>query len=801
MYNNISNTEIDKIKNYFESTKNCRKKRKTELKNELIENLKQEHSSNWENLTTLQASKKLYDIKKHKIDEKLNISIKILNEKENEIITHVKKRNRSTTTTITSECNVNKNSSPKKLKSVYDAGETIESISSKTGKSEPSISRMILKANQQELSNTKKLTIQSEKKCCMKDCINLFKDYIEKELLNFTKHNNTIKKYEHIKKIILHIKNSTHGHFMCCNSLNLLFKISYNTRNKLINEIKNDIPHFHGNLQNTPSNKLDEKSKNMIKDWINDNIVPDPSKNIYYYPRIYNSIKELVEGIEDNLNIKISPPSLTNYLNEWYLGTVCKMPKHFSTCDDCYKLAMKVKELKRELKKNTVSNQSNSQNQSQDNLVEVENPNEKLKDKIKFYENKLKNHKKHVEEERKFYKEQRKKAIEVEDQLMVSFDFRTPVTIPSFKNYSAGHYFLNRKMVKCFGVVIESDVNREGYLIFYDNVSGQKWQHVICMLDYVIQIKMKERNEEIKNGAKKNNYKKLIFRSDNCYKENKNQYMVCYMASLLKNFSFDSVSFHTLVVGHTKFSPDAKFGQLSSALKGKEVVNANQLVSASNQVKNVIGVLLGPEYFYDRKEWFNTYFSGKLSNISQLHHIEVMNEDKFDVTKRIIPQNQKQLLKVKRGENEYELVPKKKLVRIYARGKNKCSDNEYEIERKLIFPNPKITLFKEFDPSMKIRMKEEKEQIDKNTFDLWKKAANFISNEEQKKDYMNYINKFDPTTTTKNYQSNSSLNEEISLEDFDEMNLEIIAGFASIPENFPKNKKFTISNLCLNKID
>jgi hypothetical protein len=382
---------------------------------------------------------------------------------------------------------------------------------------------------------------------------------------------------------------------------------------------------------------------------------------------------------------------------------------------------------------------------------------------------------------------------------MISFDFRTPVTVPHFSANSSGIYFLNRKLARCFGTVVESRSKQDGYLLFYDQVAGQNWQHIQCMLDYIIEQEFNKREMEREEDTTIPKYETILLRCDNCSKENKNKYMVSYMADLVRHYKLKKVSLHTLVVGHTKFAPDSKFGQLSSALKTRDIFCGADLVDVCDGISNVTGVYLDASVFYNRKEWIETYFAGKIEGISQYHHIEIRSENCVQVTKRRVPCDLPHSIECRNNENTYTLTPRQHLDRIYAYAKQYCNDVHYQVERKLVFPKPGVTFFKEFDDGMKIQLKHERDVVDDETFSLWEKVTDFIPNEEQKSKYQNYIQQFKPNSQPPTYICASTLNEEVTISDSTGFTLPVLGKYALIPRNIPKNQKFKIHNLCLKK--
>ncbi|GAV00635.1 hypothetical protein RvY_11458 [Ramazzottius varieornatus] len=138
---------------------------------------------------------------------------------------------------------------------------------------------------------------------------------------------------------------------------------------------------------------------------------------------------------------------------------------------------------------------------------------------------------------------------------VVSFDFAQSVGLPHHTDQAGAIYFESPLGVHIFGLVDES--NSRVYYFFMNKSNciglGGKDSHgpnsVLSMLDFFL--------KQSDNGERN-----LCIYADNCTGQNKNRFTMGYLAHLIKTGRYDTIEIHFLPPGHTKFSPDAFFGQL-----------------------------------------------------------------------------------------------------------------------------------------------------------------------------------------------------------------------------------------------
>lgn len=196
--------------------------------------------------------------------------------------------------------------------------------------------------------------------------------------------------------------------------------------------------------------------------------------------------------------------------------------------------------------------------------------------------------------------------------MAISIDYKRGLPLPRLKVTPHHIYFINKPTCQVFAVVEEGNTPTESTLFMYGSDLGkQNSPHVVvCLEKYIKENKTQQQ-------------KKLIIRPDNCYAQNKNQYMIAFCADLIRRDIFDDVRLDFLPVGHTKFNCDRVFGILSNSMRYHDVHNSQEVVHVSNGIRNLKGVLLKRKDFEDRATYFETNFQSSISKISQKLHFRI----------------------------------------------------------------------------------------------------------------------------------------------------------------------------------
>ena len=168
----------------------------------------------------------------------------------------------------------------------------------------------------------------------------------------------------------------------------------------------------------------------------------------------------------------------------------------------------------------------------------------------------------HVAAERKLYREMvssAKAAVEEGDTntMHYSFDFAQQLHFPSNPDQPGPMYFLCPRKCGLLGVACDGTGIQVNYLIDEGMTTSKGSNSVISYLhDYFDNFGLGESIAQL--------------HCDNCGGQNKNKYVMWYMAWRTMCGLHEEMSVHFMVSGHTKFSPDRGFGLIKHVYKEKD---------------------------------------------------------------------------------------------------------------------------------------------------------------------------------------------------------------------------------------
>ena len=164
-------------------------------------------------------------------------------------------------------------------------------------------------------------------------------------------------------------------------------------------------------------------------------------------------------------------------------------------------------------------------------------------------------------------------------------------------------YFLVPRKCGLFGVNCEALPQQINYLIDEGVCVGKGSNAVISYLHHFF--------EHFGMGEKH-----LTLHCDNCAGQNKNQFVLQYLAWRIVKGLHTSISLHFMLPGHTKFAPDWCFGILKKAFRRAEVHSLSDLASVieASTKKNINrAMIVGDEEgavsakTYDWQKFFQPY--------------------------------------------------------------------------------------------------------------------------------------------------------------------------------------------------
>ncbi|ELU09153.1 hypothetical protein CAPTEDRAFT_228820 [Capitella teleta] len=150
-----------------------------------------------------------------------------------------------------------------------------------------------------------------------------------------------------------------------------------------------------------------------------------------------------------------------------------------------------------------------------------------------------------------------------------SFDFAQQVHLPSDPLQPGPIYFLTPRKVGIFGVHCEGVARQVNFLIDEAHCIGKGSNSVISYLHYFFET----------YGLGETN---LHLHCDNCSGQNKNRFVLWYLAWRVATGLHESITLNFLVAGHTKFAPDWCFGLLKQAFRRHAISSLSCLESVVN---------------------------------------------------------------------------------------------------------------------------------------------------------------------------------------------------------------------------
>ncbi|KHD04931.1 hypothetical protein PN36_33745 [Candidatus Thiomargarita nelsonii] len=245
-------------------------------------------------------------------------------------------------------------------------------------------------------------------------------------------------------------------------------------------------------------------------------------------------------------------------------------------------------------------------------------------------------HLKHVKKERLFYqanikvaKEYYKKLVSNEVTLEsskpnsrnimahYSWDFAQQLQYPFEEQQVGPIFFKTPRKAQLFGICSEGIPRQYNYLIDEEHSFEKNANTVISLLDHFFT------NHSLGE-------KWVHLTADNCVGQNKNNALIQYLMYRVLVGLHDKIGLSFLVVGHTKFSPDAYFGLIKRYYRRTQVYTYEQLVHLiESSSKNGHNVCIPVSHnktssviYRDWSSWLSQYFE-TLKGITNYNHFVI----------------------------------------------------------------------------------------------------------------------------------------------------------------------------------
>lgn len=269
---------------------------------------------------------------------------------------------------------------------------------------------------------------------------------------------------------------------------------------------------------------------------------------------------------------------------------------------------------------------------------------DKEKEQAKIHKEALA-HLKHVKKERLFYqanikvaKEHYKKLVSNEATLKsnkpnsrnimahYSWDFAQQLQYPFEEQQVGPIFFKTPRKAQLFGICCEGIPRQYNYLIDEELSLEKNANMVISLLDHFFT------NHSLGE-------KWVHLTADNCVGQNKNNALIQYLMYRVLIGLHDKIGLSFLVVGHTKFSPDAYFGLIKRCYRRSQVYTYEQLAHLiESSSKNGHNVCIRASQnktssviYRDWSSWLSQYFE-TLKGITNYHHFVIEQKNPSIIT-------------------------------------------------------------------------------------------------------------------------------------------------------------------------
>jgi hypothetical protein len=175
-----------------------------------------------------------------------------------------------------------------------------------------------------------------------------------------------------------------------------------------------------------------------------------------------------------------------------------------------------------------------------------------------------------------------------------SFDFKQNILLPTSVIQASKEYYTSKRTINVFG--IQDEISDKMYSYLYDETIGGKTVNEIASMIFKL---IEERNDV-------NSDTYLTFYADNCGAQNKNRFMVFFLVLLVLLKKVASVRLKFMVVGHTHFSPDRVFSNISQKLGNTTLNTPDDIMEGCKDLK-AIEQMKKLETVYNWKELFETF--------------------------------------------------------------------------------------------------------------------------------------------------------------------------------------------------
>eukprot|EP01129_Flabellula_baltica_P001512 TRINITY_DN1144_c0_g1_i1.p1 TRINITY_DN1144_c0_g1~~TRINITY_DN1144_c0_g1_i1.p1 ORF type:complete len:703 (-),score=93.12 TRINITY_DN1144_c0_g1_i1:77-2185(-) len=225
----------------------------------------------------------------------------------------------------------------------------------------------------------------------------------------------------------------------------------------------------------------------------------------------------------------------------------------------------------------------------------------------------LGSHRNHAYDMYQYYRD---RVEALTDDLIISIDFKMAIKLPHVPHGSRKVFFMNKRILKYFGIVQNIGPDIEGTMFLYE-IFTQRWEVVVNLLDKYL-------NEYVPHYTGK-----LVVFSDNCTGEMKNQYLLSYFSNLVDLGRFQEIEYITLEAGHAKNNADRTFGADATHFRNIRTYSVDGRIHEMQKIKCISHAEYVPfTSFKDPRPYLTHKFKCNVKGIMKKHYFKILRKDK-----------------------------------------------------------------------------------------------------------------------------------------------------------------------------
>jgi hypothetical protein len=201
--------------------------------------------------------------------------------------------------------------------------------------------------------------------------------------------------------------------------------------------------------------------------------------------------------------------------------------------------------------------------------------------------------------------------------VVLTFDFAEKFLLPMYTDTPKAHYYQVGLKMDLFGIADNTKKRQHNWVLAEGHWPNEKGINPIASMLWI--------NMRTTHADK--TY--LSYMADNCAGQNKNLYMMWFMAYAVLVLNFTQIFLRFLIAGHTKNFCDACFGLARRNTKGKDIFTPRDLVGLvrDSAICNEVEHAASGVVWYDWKAFLAQFFSKKIPLISDMHEFWYKKEN------------------------------------------------------------------------------------------------------------------------------------------------------------------------------